>query len=172
MKLRVSLILPLLLFVITGCQTTGAGQSGTITSDDGLYTITLDNHWETLGNVNKKASLQAVRRDNRGYLIVYTAPYEQLRGNNLDELAGRIAESMADELNNGDVSKPVYGQIGNMRSVVYLITGRFKETAISNWLFIIKGEQALYIAKAWCATEDFDRIGDDLFKTVQTLREI
>jgi hypothetical protein len=171
MKLRFALIL--LMVFLSGCVSTGGtGISGKVRSADGLYTIDLSSQWQTLRNVNNEASFQAARRDNRGYLMIYTAPYDRIKGRNLEEISAAIAESLAEDMRDGEFSTPVYGYVGDLRAVFYLIQGGYKNLTLSHVLVIIQGDRALYIAKASCQERDFDHIGANLFRTILTLREL
>lgn len=170
MKLRFASIL--LVFLFSGCATSGGtGVSGQVRSSDGLFTVNLPSHWQTLRNVNNDAVLQAARRDNRGYLMIYTAQYEELKGRNLDELSAAMAKGLAEDMREGEFSTPVAGRIGDLRAIFYVVKGGYKNLTLNHILVIIRGEKALYIAKASCQDHDFNAIGDDLFKTIMTLRE-
>lgn len=172
MNTRFTVFLVLLMSIMWGGVSTAANTPALLSKHQ-LFTLQPGNHWQQTTLLDKETEIQMGRKDERAFIIVYA--YNQKNINNypgLDQFARISTEQLSKRLTSSSaIDNPVTTTIGGRPAVIYALLAQNNDANLIYFSANIEGKHAHYWVIAWCLSSDYDDIGDDLMKTLYTLRE-
>ena len=167
---RIVILLILILPMFGACASSG-DQHEPLSSSHKLIAISTSKHWRISTDLDPAAELQLARKDQRAFLLAYAYDKNQESYPGLRPFAKLATETLMQGLERARAEIPVTGNINGMTTVIYALVGERDDTSYFYFSATIEGQHAIYWVIAWCPSEDYNHVGDNLVDTLFGIRE-